>query len=729
MPPTTTATLKPDAVRSLLRFRRVPIVLVQLALVAVANYAAFLLRFDGHLPDQAWRAFEQGLPVLLVLRGAAFLPFRLYEGLWRYTSLYDLGMLAGGIASSSAAFLIWTALPWAPESYPGSIVFVDATIALLLLGGIRLTRRLASGLWTGERAGDRVFVYGAGDAGNMIVHEMKHNRSFGLRAIGFIDDDRGKVGRRIQGVRVLGTRAEAPVLVRKYRPTMVLIAVPSATPEVVRLIARTFEPLGVPLKTLPRLRDLIDGVVRVEQIRSLSIEDLLARPTVGLSVAPVRTLVEGRRVMVTGAGGSIGSELCRQILRFRPAALILFERYENSLHAIRMELDALTARGGRTQIFAVVGDVTDAPAVESALLRHRPEILFHAAAHKHVPLMEENPCEAVKNNVRGTRILAAAAEHAGVDRFIMISTDKAANPTTVMGASKRVAERLVMAQSTGSGTSFAVVRFGNVLGSNGSVVPHFAEQIRRGGPVTVTHPDVKRFFMLIPEAVSLVLHAAAKAHSGGTYVLDMGEQIKIVDLAANMIRQAGRVPGEDIPIIFTGLRPGEKIEEELVGRDEQLRPSDVTGVSFVVRPPLSATLHEEVASLESCAIGGDTAAVLTQLMAVAGATLPERVAESSSEPVRRQDAPSIPVMPCPNCATGSLHRSRARRPVDRVRRLITSRRMYRCDECQWHGWLEPVETMAPPSAYVPPPDLSSLDGPSATQSPRARRPSFSPRDL
>jgi len=719
----------PPALALLLRFRRIPIVVLQLAVIAAANYAAFLLRFDARVPDWAFRAYLDGLPVLLLLRLAAFVPFRLYEGLWRYTGLYDLGMLAAGIVSSSLAFVLWTLTPWGPTGYPRSIFVIDAVIALLLLGSIRLTRRLAAEWIVGRGRGELVFVYGAGDAGDMIVREMKHNRAFGMRPIGFIDDDRHKVGRRIQGVRVLGTREELAALIPVWRPTMVLIAIPEAPPELTRTVARILEPFDIPIKTLPRLRDLIDGVVRVDQIRSLSIEDLLARPTVGLSVAPVRSLIEGRRVMVTGAGGSIGSELCRQILGFRPASLVLFERYENSLHAIRLELDAEATRVGGSQVRAVIGDVTDEPAVAAALTRHRPEILFHAAAHKHVPLMEENPCEAVKNNVRGTRILAAAAERAGVSRFIMISTDKAANPTTVMGASKRIAEQVVLAQASGSGTAFAVVRFGNVLGSNGSVVPHFAEQIRRGGPVTVTHPDVKRFFMLIPEAVSLVLHAAAKAHSGGTYVLNMGEQIRIVDLATNMIRQAGHVPGEDIQIVFTGLRAGEKIEEELISQDERLTPSDVGDVSSVLRPALSPTLPADVAHLEDRAMAGDVAVVVTRLMSMAGgATAADRPAEHAVRP------PVHPLMavqsiPCARCEKGSLNRSKARTPVERMRRMLSGRRLYRCDQCGWRGWLEPTESgvVLPPDPLTPL-DLSTLDAAGARD--RAPvRPNFSPRDL
>jgi FlaA1/EpsC-like NDP-sugar epimerase len=358
----------------------------------------------------------------------------------------------------------------------------------------------------------------------------------------------------------------------------VLIAIAHAEPAAIRSIVGEFEPYRVPIKTLPNLHDIIDGKVEIGQIRNLSVEDLLARAPVGLDRRPLYQLIAGRRVMVTGAGGSIGSELCRQIARLKPAALIMFERYENSLHEIRMELQDRKPSFG---LLPIVGDVTDAARVNDVLRLHRPEIIFHAAAHKHVPLMEENPCEAVKNNVRGTRVLARAAEVSGVDRFIMISTDKAVNPTSVMGASKRLSELVVQAQAKGSGTSFSIVRFGNVLGSNGSVVPRFIEQIRRGGPVTVTHPEMRRFFMLIPEAVQLVLHAASQAESGATYVLDMGEQVKLADMARDMIRLSGLVPDEDVAIEFIGLRPGEKLFEELVGPDEDARPSAVEKILCV----------------------------------------------------------------------------------------------------------------------------------------------------
>jgi len=337
-----------------------------------------------------------------------------------------------------------------------------------------------------------------------------------------------------------------------------------------RDLVKLFEQHKVRIQTVPNLRNIIEGQVEITQVRNLAVEDLLERAPIGLDVTPLRRLIHGKAIMVTGAGGSIGSELCRQIAALEPSLLVLFERYENSVFAIHNEL--VDGACG-IPVFPVVGDVGDEARVERVLQTFKPAIIFHAAAHKHVPLMEANPCEAVKNNVRGTRILAQAAARCGVDQFIMISTDKAVNPTSIMGVTKRVAELIVQSVEERGHTRFMTVRFGNVLGSNGSVVPRFLDQIKAGGPVTVTHSEIRRYFMMIPEAVQLVLHAAINGEPGAIYVLDMGEQIKVVDLARNLIRLAGLIPDEDIAISFVGLRPGEKLYEELVGQEETVEPS------------------------------------------------------------------------------------------------------------------------------------------------------------
>jgi FlaA1/EpsC-like NDP-sugar epimerase len=482
------------AVGRLRQHRRAVVLLLHLLLIAFSSYAAIWLRFDGRIPAQNWQPWLRALPWLLAIRALTFAGFRLNRGLWRYTDLSDLRNIVAAVILSSVMqyLLVHWAFGW--TGYPRVVFITDSAVLILLMGGARMTRGMLTELRrvSGER---RVLVYGAGDAGEMIAREMRNKPGERYRPVGFIDDDRAKIGLRIHGVPVLGTRDGLSAIFKRHRPHEILIAIPRADAAAMHSIVQALEPFNVPIKTLPNLRDLIDGKVELAKIRSLSAEDLLSRAPVGLDLKPVKSLIAGRRVMVTGAGGSIGSELCRQIASLKPATLVMLDRYENTLHAIRLELNDQKNRFG---VVPVIGDVTDLSRVNAVLAEHRPEIIFHAAAHKHVPLMEENPCEAVKNNVRGTRVLAQAADAHGVDRFIMISTDKAVNPTSVMGASKRVAELVVREQTRGSGTAFSIVRFGNVLGSNGSVVPRFMDQIKKGGPVTVTHPDIRRFFMLIP---------------------------------------------------------------------------------------------------------------------------------------------------------------------------------------------------------------------------------------
>jgi FlaA1/EpsC-like NDP-sugar epimerase len=714
----------------LLRYHRTFAAGVQLVLIIAANYAAFVLRFDASVPIWALRAWWQMLPWLVAIRVLTFIPFRLNEGLWRYTSVRDLLSIIGAVAVSTAAFYLLAHSPVGPPVYPRSIFVIDALLLTLLLGGIRMPHRLYAELVTGKR-GKRILIFGAGDAAEMIVRNMKTNREHLYHPVGFVDDDRTKVGRQIHGVRVLGTRLDLPRILEQYRPAEVLIAIPRADPAAIRSIIGAFDAYKLPIKTLPNLHDIIDGKVEIGQIRNLSVEDLLARAPVGLDRQPLHQLIAGRRVMVTGAGGSIGSELCRQIAGLKPAALLMFERYENSLHEISMELQDGKPSFGLTPI---VGDVTDAARVNDVLHLHRPEIIFHAAAHKHVPLMEENPCEAIKNNVRGTRLLARAAELSGVDRFILISTDKAVNPTSVMGASKRLSELVVQAQAHGSGTSFSIVRFGNVLGSNGSVVPRFVEQIRKGGPVTVTHPEMRRFFMLIPEAVQLVLHAASQAESGATYVLQMGEQIKVIDMARDLIRLSGLVPEVDIKIEVVGTRPGEKLFEELVGPEEEAGPSAVEKILCVRnrrRPP--ADLDVRVELLELDADRGHSHAVMASMKELVGLGLPHQEANAIEPVVRHVHVSNVLTGPagpsCSKCQSGRLVRSRSHSVADRLRKRLTAERLFRCDACGWRGWLPPPTVGgAPPIAPPFTPDLAPLDY-AVSQRAMGHRRSFSPRDF
>ncbi len=554
---------------ALLRFRRPLIVMTHLVLIALANYLAFWLRFDGAIPDWAMGLFVQTLPLLAVIRMLIFVPFRLYQGMWQYTSVWDFKNIIASSVLGIAVF--YCAVQWGIglEHYPRSIYVMDTILLIGLMGAIRLSRRVYRDA-THHASETRVLIYGAGDAGESLVRALKHGPANGFKPVGFIDDDPRKTGLRIHGMRVLGGRQHLSRIVADVAPHVVLLAMPSAKPNSMRDLVKLLEPHKVRIQTVPDLRSILEGHVEITRIRNLAVEDLLERAPIGLDATPLRRLIKGKSIMVTGAGGSIGSELCRQIAALEPSCLVLFERYENSLFAIHNEL---VDRAPEIPAFPIVGDVGDEVRVEKVLQTYKPAIIFHAAAHKHVPLMESSPCEAVKNNVRGTRIVAQAAARCGIEQFIMISSDKAVNPTSTMGATKRTAELVVQSFEERGQTRFMTVRFGNVLGSNGSVVPRFLEQIKAGGPVTITHPEIRRYFMLIPEAVQLVLHAAAMGEDGAIYVLEMGEQIKIVDLARNLIRLAGLIPDEDIPISFVGLRPGEKLFEELVGHEETIEPS------------------------------------------------------------------------------------------------------------------------------------------------------------
>ena len=505
-------------------------------------------------------------PPTLTVYAGFFIGFGLHRGFWRYMGLSDLARLLG--ATVSSAFVLYLLVHTLSDvsAYPRSVFILTALLVVFLVCGLRLTVRIAREV-VPRRRGARILIFGAGDAGEMIIRDLRRHR---YEPVGFIDDDASKAGRQIHGARVFGGRAQLSRVIAETRAQEVLIAIPTASPGTLRDIATALRPYKLPITTLPRRQELTDGTVAVHQMRKLEIKDLLSRAPVGLDSTPLQHLVRGRRVMVTGAGGSIGSELCRQVAQLEPAVLLLYKRYKNSLYTIANDL---TDTGYASIIRPVIGDVTDRRRLEAVMTEHRPELVFHAAAHKHVPLMELNPCEAVKNNVLGTKTVAEVAAQHAVRRFVLISTDKAVNPSSTMGATKRVAELILRDLSRTSSTLFATVRFGNVLGSNGSVLPRWLDQIRAGGPVTVTHADIRRYFMLIPEAVQLVLHATTLAQGGEVFVLDMGHQVKLVDMARHVIRLSGFVPDLEIPIVFTGLRPGEKLYEELIATGEQIEAS------------------------------------------------------------------------------------------------------------------------------------------------------------
>lgn len=554
----------------LLRYRRPLSVAVHLALFTLAQVVAFALRFEFTLPDAYLPDGYVWLAANLVIRGVAFAWFGLFSGMWRYTGARDLAALAKAATLSTMVFAVFIVVG-GYRSYPRSILIIDWLLTMILVGGIRFGIR---SIWqfaaavSQARSGDRrrMLIVGAGNAGEMLLREVQRAHGGRYEAVGFADDDASKRGVRIHGVPVLGPLADIASYVKTLKVDEVVIAIPSATGREMRRIVEACKPAGVPLRTIPGIDQLIEGRVTINQLRSVAIEDLLGREQVQLDNESISLMLNGRVVFVTGAGGSIGSELCRQIARFGPERLVLIERAEPALFEIHREL---VRKFPNVELVPAIADICDRARLRSLFSQHQPSVVLHAAAHKHVPMMEHNPGEAFKNNVGGTRQLAEAAHEAGVERFVMISTDKAVNPSSIMGASKRIAELFIQARAAESRTRFVAVRFGNVLGSAGSVIPIFKEQIASGGPVTVTHPDMRRYFMTIPEASQLVLQAATMGKGGEIFVLDMGQPVKIVDLARDLISLSGLTPDKDIELKFTGLRPGEKLFEELSTEDEK----------------------------------------------------------------------------------------------------------------------------------------------------------------
>ncbi|MBX3057717.1 MAG: polysaccharide biosynthesis protein, partial [Anaerolineae bacterium] len=522
------------------------------------------------------------------------------------------------IATVSAALFCFVTLYLLPPDWilPRSI---PAIFFMLALGATAVPRFTVRSYvryqyrLRGLPLGKHVLIAGAGDAGAMIAREMQRNPQLGMLPIGFVDDDPAKQGIRIQGVKVIGPREAIPELVTRLDVRQVIIAMPTAPGKTIRQIVDICEEARVQTKTMPGIYELLDGAVRVNQLRDVDIEDLLRREPVQTDVTAVTTFLRGKRVLVTGGGGSIGSELCRQICRAEPDQLILIGHGENSVFDIHNELQQ---RHGRTvSIVPIIADTRSPERLRTVLQQYRPQIVFHAAAHKHVPLMEQNPAEAITNNVIGTRNLLQAALETGVDHFVMISTDKAVNPTSIMGASKRAAELLVHQAAERSGRPYVAVRFGNVLGSRGSVILTFKKQIADGGPITITHSEMTRFFMTIPEAVQLVLQAAVLGTGGELFMLDMGEPVKIIDLARDLVELSGLKPGQDIDIVVTGTRPGEKLYEELFVAGENYTRTRhekifvAENASRFVPPDMDEMIHV----LETAAYHNDDAAIIHSL--------------------------------------------------------------------------------------------------------------------
>jgi len=541
-----------------------------MTVTAVMWLAAYWIRFNFDLPPDLFAIVLKALLWVMPLYAVLYLKFGLYRGIWRYASMEDLRRILmtvglGALATAGVVYMIQAA------GVPRSILLLHPILLLLAMGGSRfLYRAWRDGYFSASAdEGQPVLVLGAGDAAALLLKDL--SRSQAWRVAGLLDDNVAKCGRRLANVPVLGALDAVAEHAASLGVTHAIIAMPSATVAQRRRAAELAGAAGLTVLTVPSMADVFSGRVSVAQVRKVELEDLLGRDPIQLDEEGLHRLLTGRRVLVTGAGGSIGSELCRQIARYAPARLVLFEQSEYALYRIEQEFAANFAG---IEIVSLVGDVKDEACLTTAFAAHRPEVVFHAAAYKHVPLMEnENAWQAVRNNVLGTWRVAQAAVSAGVDKFVVVSTDKAVNPTNVMGASKRLAEMVCQAvQQARSETHFVTVRFGNVLGSSGSVIPRFREQIARGGPVTVTHPDITRYFMLIPEAAQLVLQAGLMGRGGEIFVLDMGEPVKIVDLARDMLRLSNCAE-EEIKITFTGLRPGEKLYEELLADGERTLPT------------------------------------------------------------------------------------------------------------------------------------------------------------
>jgi len=534
--------------------------------ICLAWALAFLLRFNFELPNEYAAILYSTIGWAVVIDGAIFLSFRLYRGIWRYASIHDLKLLLTAVGLAALAVPTAFVLLQPALGVPRSVYVLHPILLAAFMSGSRLTYRAWKDRAIGKLGslnGKPVLILGGGDAALFLLKDLA--RSAEWRVVGLLDDDFTKVGRRILGAKVLGTTQDLPVIADQYGVQDAIIAMPSTSHSVRKRLVELCQEVGIVPLTVPSFDDLMSGKVAVSQIRQVELDDLLGRDPVVLDAAGLHRFLQGRTILVTGAGGSIGSELCRQIARYSPSRLVFLEQSEFALYRIEQEFQETFSS---VPIVCLIGDVKNEVRVASVFSRFKPDVVFHAAAYKHVPLMEcENAWETIRNNVMGTHVVASAALRFGADKFVLISTDKAVNPTNVMGASKRLAEMVCQQMQESRSTRFVVVRFGNVLGSTGSVIPKFQRQIAAGGPVTVTHSAVTRYFMSIPEASQLVLQAGMMGEGGEIFVLDMGEPVRIAELAKDMIRLSGLSEGE-VKIEFTGLRPGEKLFEELLSDDE-----------------------------------------------------------------------------------------------------------------------------------------------------------------
>ncbi len=545
------------------------LVTVHILIFIAAYVGAFFFRFDFAIPAEVYGPMWQALGLAVAVKLVVFSALKMFQGWWRYVSLYDVISLAHALAISAILFMGIHALVLRPEMFPRSIYLLDFTLSLVFLAGTRGSLRLVRETLSAHQGDHRLknlLIVGAGDPGDLLVREISRADKLRYRPVAFLDDDLKKRGLRFHGIPVEGPLSRLGEVVEEYQIEELIIALPAGRKRQLRRVVELANDWGIHPRILPAVETVLDGDVSLRQVREVSITDLLGREPVELDIEALGRFLEDRVVMVTGAGGSIGSELCRQIIRFGPRRLVMVDCAETPLFSIHRELKS----HHKQRISPRIADVSDGTRMEQIFDEQSPEVVLHAAAYKHVPLMEANPAEAVKNNIGGTRIIADLSDANEVDAFVLISTDKAVNPTSVMGATKRITELYIQRLARRSrNTRYCAVRFGNVLGSNGSVVPIFRQQIREGGPVTVTHPEMTRYFMTIPEAVQLVLQAAAFNTEDDLFILDMGSPVRIADLARDMIHLSGRSEDE-IPIVFTGVRPGEKLYEELSLNEEAI---------------------------------------------------------------------------------------------------------------------------------------------------------------
>ncbi len=566
-----------------LQYRRLfPMALLEASIFATAYVGAYLLRFEFALTSQNFRQIARVLPWLIPLKLAVFFAFGLYKGMWRYSSLHDFWRLAEACLLSTLLAVETVLFAYGLTGFSRAVFLLDGLLTFVMTGGLRIAIRTyyhasknrSSGerLWplkrfkSDRRVRKRLLIIGAGGSGEKILREISDNPHLDQRVVGFLDDDPGKKGRSIHGAPVFGAVDLLPEVLRKHEVDQVFISTPSASGAEMRRIINICKRCRVPFKTLPAIGQILDGQVSIKALRDVNYEDLLRRPPVQLHTAGILDYVKNQTILVTGAGGSIGSELCRQLINFDPGRLILVDAGEANLYGIQMEL---RHEQKFNAFHAILARVQNQSMMEDVFKSYRPGVVFHAAAFKHVPMLEKNPWEAVFNNVLGSQVVMETAVKYKAGRFVLVSTDKAVRPANVMGTSKRISE-LILQSLQGNGTRLMAVRFGNVLASSGSVIPLFRKQIERGGPVTVTHPEITRYFMTIPEAAQLILQAGAIGKGGELFVLEMGTPVKIADMAADLIRLSGKEPGRDIDVIYTGLRPGEKLYEELIIQGEDV---------------------------------------------------------------------------------------------------------------------------------------------------------------